>query len=149
MSRLSRPVVMSKTKSYQSRWSSQRDVLSCLADRNSFFSHWDSSSFHSFHRNHVSGSQNSFFTFWPRRNCQRCPPDSRSECFRFYSCHFKKKVFQRLRTKYMLDKRSYLRLLMSTLCGPWPCLLFSDSLILIRYKTLPRNILNVHVFNCC
>ena len=140
MSRLSRPVVMSKTESYQSRCSSRRDFLSCLYDQTSILSHWGSSSFHSFHRNHVSGSQNSFFTFWPRRNCQRCPPDSRSECFRFYSCHFKMKIFQRLRTRYQLDKRSYLRLLMSTLCSSWPYLLFPDSLILIRYETLPRNI---------
>ena len=47
---------------------------------------------------------------------------------------------QRLRTKYQFDNPSYLRLLLSTLCSPWPYLLFPDSLILIGYETLPQNI---------
>ena len=81
-----------------------------------------------------------FLHFLTTSKLSAMSPDSRSEFFRFYSCHFKVKIFQWLRTKYLLDKQSYLRLLMSTLCSPWPRLLFSESLILIRYETLLRNI---------
>ena len=65
--------------------------LSCLYNQTSILPHWSSSSSHPFRRIHVNESQNPFFTFWPLRNCQRCPPDFRSEFFRFYSCHFKQK----------------------------------------------------------